>query len=443
MRVMAQVGMVMNLDKCIGCHTCSVTCKQAWTNRAGVEYVWFNNVETRPGQGYPRTYQDQEQWQGGWVAQARQAASCARAARFSPADQDLHQPEAAGAERLLRAVDLRVRHADLGPAGRAHPGRPAEVADHGQADEDRVVGQLGRRPRPAARSSRPRTRSLVKIRDQVGDRVKMEFEQAFMFYLPRICEHCLNPACVAACPVGRDVQAQPRTASSWSTRTPAAAGACASPAARTRRSTSTTARARPRSARCATRASRSACRPCARRPASGRLRYLGLFLYDADRVTAAAAHRERAGPLRGPARPASSTRTTRRWSAAAQRDGIPADWIDAARTLPGLQAGQGVPGRAAAASGVPHDADGLVHPAAVAGRRRPARHRPRRRGRRQPVRRPRLAADPDRVPRRAVHRRRSRPGARLAGNAGRDALLHARPQPRRRARRRRSPRPSA
>ena len=51
MRVMAQMGMVMNLDKCIGCHTCSVTCKQAWTNRAGTEYVWFNNVETRPGRG--------------------------------------------------------------------------------------------------------------------------------------------------------------------------------------------------------------------------------------------------------------------------------------------------------------------------------------------------------------------------------------------------------
>ena len=52
---MAQMAMVMNLDKCIGCHTCSVTCKQAWTNRAGTEYVWFNNVETRPGLGYPRT----------------------------------------------------------------------------------------------------------------------------------------------------------------------------------------------------------------------------------------------------------------------------------------------------------------------------------------------------------------------------------------------------
>ena len=66
MRVMAQMGMVMNLDKYIGCHTCSVTCKQAWTNRTGVEYVWFNNVETRPGQGYPRTYEDQERWKGGW-----------------------------------------------------------------------------------------------------------------------------------------------------------------------------------------------------------------------------------------------------------------------------------------------------------------------------------------------------------------------------------------
>src|SRR5450756_2078709 len=60
MRVMAQLSMVMNLDKCIGCHTCSVTCKQAWTNRSGTEYVWFNNVETRPGQGYPRGYEDQE-----------------------------------------------------------------------------------------------------------------------------------------------------------------------------------------------------------------------------------------------------------------------------------------------------------------------------------------------------------------------------------------------
>ena len=71
MKVMAQMSMIMNLDKCIGCHTCSVTCKQAWTNRTGVEYVWFNNVETRPGVGYPRGYEDQEKWGGGWVRTKR------------------------------------------------------------------------------------------------------------------------------------------------------------------------------------------------------------------------------------------------------------------------------------------------------------------------------------------------------------------------------------
>ena len=67
MRIMAQVAMVMNLDKCIGCHTCSVTCKQVWTNRPGTEYVYFNNVETKPGVGYPRRYEDQERWHGGWT----------------------------------------------------------------------------------------------------------------------------------------------------------------------------------------------------------------------------------------------------------------------------------------------------------------------------------------------------------------------------------------
>ena len=71
MRIRAQVAMVMNLDKCIGCHTCSVTCKQTWTNREGTEYVWFNNVETKPGIGYPKHYEDQERWKGGWKLDAK------------------------------------------------------------------------------------------------------------------------------------------------------------------------------------------------------------------------------------------------------------------------------------------------------------------------------------------------------------------------------------
>ena len=67
MKIRAQIGMVLNLDKCIGCHTCSVTCKNVWTSRSGMEYAWWNNVETKPGIGYPKDWENQDRWKGGWV----------------------------------------------------------------------------------------------------------------------------------------------------------------------------------------------------------------------------------------------------------------------------------------------------------------------------------------------------------------------------------------
>jgi nitrate reductase beta subunit len=76
MKIRAQIGMVLNLDKCIGCHTCSVTCKNVWTSREGMEYAWFNNVETKPGIGYPKDWENQKRWNGGW--------SASRTARSSP-----------------------------------------------------------------------------------------------------------------------------------------------------------------------------------------------------------------------------------------------------------------------------------------------------------------------------------------------------------------------
>ncbi|HWT79688.1 MAG TPA: nitrate reductase subunit beta, partial [Candidatus Methylomirabilis sp.] len=66
MKIKAQIAMVMNLDKCIGCHTCSVPCKHVWTHRPGAEYIWYNDVETKPGLGYPRRWEDQNLFRGGW-----------------------------------------------------------------------------------------------------------------------------------------------------------------------------------------------------------------------------------------------------------------------------------------------------------------------------------------------------------------------------------------
>ena len=37
---------------------------------------------------------------------------------------------------------------------------------------------------------------------KIQEHIAMEYEKTFMMYLPRICEHCLNPSCVASCPSG-------------------------------------------------------------------------------------------------------------------------------------------------------------------------------------------------------------------------------------------------
>ncbi|RMI35176.1 nitrate reductase subunit beta [Nocardia stercoris] len=194
---MAQLAMVMNLDKCIGCHTCSVTCKQAWTNRGGTEYVWFNNVETRPGQGYPRQYQDQEKWKGGWVRDRKGRLTLKSGSRIKrllnifanpvlPTVSDYYDPWSYDYDNLLSAPAM-----DTTPVAKPKSlitGEDTKVTWGANWDDDLGSGpeQVGRDP------------LLAKLSEQV----KLEFEQTFMFYLPRICEHCLNPSCAASCPSG-------------------------------------------------------------------------------------------------------------------------------------------------------------------------------------------------------------------------------------------------
>ncbi|STT03752.1 cryptic nitrate reductase 2 subunit beta [Klebsiella pneumoniae] len=106
MKIRSQVGMVLNLDKCIGCHTCSVTCKNVWSSREGMEYAWFNNVETKPGIGYPKNWEDQDQWQGGWIRGISGKLTPRLGNRVSVLSKIFRQPGAAGDRRLLRTLYL-------------------------------------------------------------------------------------------------------------------------------------------------------------------------------------------------------------------------------------------------------------------------------------------------------------------------------------------------
>ncbi|MEM4291036.1 MAG: hypothetical protein QXN07_02725, partial [Candidatus Caldarchaeum sp.] len=48
-----QAGAVFDTNKCIGCQTCTVACKTTWTSGKGQEYMYWNNVETKPWGSYP------------------------------------------------------------------------------------------------------------------------------------------------------------------------------------------------------------------------------------------------------------------------------------------------------------------------------------------------------------------------------------------------------
>ncbi|QIZ67864.1 nitrate reductase subunit beta [Geobacillus subterraneus] len=196
MKIKAQVGMVMNLDKCIGCHTCSVTCKNTWTNRPGAEYMYFNNVETKPGIGYPKQWEDQEKYKGGWELKDGELRlkSGSKAMRlvnlfynpYQPTIDDYYEPWNYDYETLTNSPQK--RHQPVARPKSSITGEWMEVS-WGPNWEDDLAG---------AHITGLRDPNVVKM-EQV---IQAEFEDVFMMYLPRICEHCLNPSCVSSCPSG-------------------------------------------------------------------------------------------------------------------------------------------------------------------------------------------------------------------------------------------------
>ncbi|MFE6287744.1 nitrate reductase subunit beta [Streptomyces sp. NPDC057877] len=197
MRVMGQMAMVMNLDKCIGCHTCSVTCKQAWTNRTGVEYVWFNNVETRPGQGYPRRYEDQERWKGGWELNKHGRLALKAGGRFKKLAQIFSNPELPPLDAYYEPWTYDYETLTNAPLQDHTPvARPKSLI----SGKDLKISWSANWDDSLGGSADHGDQDVL-LRD-IAEQVTFEFEQTFMFYLPRICEHCLNPSCAASCPSG-------------------------------------------------------------------------------------------------------------------------------------------------------------------------------------------------------------------------------------------------
>ncbi len=199
MNVRSQISMVFHLDKCLGCHTCSVACKNIWTDRKGTDYMWWNNVETKPGTGYPTSWENQEKYKGGWeVKGGKIILRSTGKGRLvlnifhnphMPSMDDYYEPWTYDYQNLFNAPEGPDQ-----PTARAISrvtGEHIEVESGPNWDDD-----LGGSPIYAENDS-----NLKGLTDEQRAQLNA-IERLVFFYFPRICNHCLNPACVASCPSG-------------------------------------------------------------------------------------------------------------------------------------------------------------------------------------------------------------------------------------------------
>jgi steroid C-25 hydroxylase beta subunit len=144
-----QVAMVFDLNKCLGCQTCTIACKRLWTRDEGMEHMWWATVNTQPGRGTPR---DWEKMGGGFVDGVAQPGKL-------PTKQDFGE-----------AWKFNYDEVFYGGKGQSVHLKPEGDPEWGPNwDEDQGGG---------------------------------DYPNSYYFYLPRICNHCTHPACKEACPRG-------------------------------------------------------------------------------------------------------------------------------------------------------------------------------------------------------------------------------------------------
>lgn len=167
-----QFAFVFNINRCIGCQTCTMACKSTWTFSRGQEQMWWNNVETKPYGGYPQAWDTrilslmEEANPGGQVWNA--PAEAAEGAPYGVFD----------GETIFEAK---------------HPLKGAA--------QSRVLGYLPSDDQWRAPNMHEDTAAGKEWRPgEFGKTASLPEHDVWFFYLQRICNHCTYPGCLAACP---------------------------------------------------------------------------------------------------------------------------------------------------------------------------------------------------------------------------------------------------
>ena len=165
----------------------------------GMEYAWFNNVETKPGIGYPKEWENQDKWNGGWIRNADGSIQPRQGGKWKLLMRIFANPNLPQIDDYYEPFTFDYDHLQSAPEMKAAPtARPRSLItgsawrkiEWGPNWEEILGGEFAKRSKQD------------KNFDEVQKDIYGQFENTFMMYLPRLCEHCLNPACVASCPSG-------------------------------------------------------------------------------------------------------------------------------------------------------------------------------------------------------------------------------------------------
>lgn len=146
-RPKTQLAFVFDLNKCIACQTCTLACKTTWTTGKGQEYMFWNNVESKPWGFYPLAW-------------------------------DLKLLKMLGGQEWEGEVYKGKTIFEAAPKGETLLGHLPDESDWaypniGEDDASEII-EMGRH--------------------------FSGVHASWLFYLPRICNHCTFPGCLAACP---------------------------------------------------------------------------------------------------------------------------------------------------------------------------------------------------------------------------------------------------
>jgi len=288
--------------------------------------MYFNNVETKPGIGYPKQWEDQERYKGGWELKngKLELKSGGRAKRLlnifhnpdQPTLDDYYEPWTYEYEKLTNSPAK--KHQPVARPKSTVTGRYMNI-EWGPNWEDDLAGAH------VTGMEDPNMRGLE-------EEIKMDFEQVFMMYLPRICEHCINPSCVSSCPSGAMYKREEDGIVLVDQNACRAWRFCVSSCPYKKVYFNWQTNKAEKCTLCFPRIEAGLPTICSE-TCVGRIRYLGLMLYDADKVEAAASveneqdlYESQMGIFLDPHDPEVIRE--------ARKEGIPEDWIEAAQRSP-------------------------------------------------------------------------------------------------------------